>query len=163
MKISTSGFTIVELLIVVVVVGIVATISVTTYIGIPSLARDSERKQEIEAIQKALELYNVYNGGYPLCNSGTYVPGGSPAYEFGTVSACLTSKLVPTYMPAIPRDPINTGSNQYLYAVGFRKTGTNSFVVSPTHNYILGNKLEVSGGPTYTGWGATDLNYLIGN
>ena len=66
MKKSTSGFTIVELLIVIVVIAILAAISVMAYNGIQSRARDAERVQDIASIQKVLELYYIDNGSFPL-------------------------------------------------------------------------------------------------
>jgi len=50
------GFTIVELLIVIVVIAILASISVVAYNGIQTRARDSQRSSDISAIKKALEL-----------------------------------------------------------------------------------------------------------
>jgi type II secretion system protein G len=60
-----SGFTIVELLIVIVVIGILAALVVTTYNGIQQKARDTERKTDINAIHGQLEAYQAQNGKYP--------------------------------------------------------------------------------------------------
>ena len=51
------GFTIVELLIVIVVIAILAAISIVAYNGIQERARDADRKSEIRAYKKPLELY----------------------------------------------------------------------------------------------------------
>ena len=56
MRKNTSGFTIVELLIVVVVIAILAAISIAGYNGIQARSRDGQRKQDIATIKKALEL-----------------------------------------------------------------------------------------------------------
>jgi len=61
----TSGFTIVELLIVIVVIGILAALVIVTYNGIQQKARDTERKTDINAIASHLEAYNAQNGRYP--------------------------------------------------------------------------------------------------
>lgn len=60
------GFTIVELLIVVVVIAILASITTVTYNGIQMRARDSERVSDISTIQKLLEAYYIDNGTFPL-------------------------------------------------------------------------------------------------
>jgi len=60
-----TGFTIVELLIVVVVIAILAAITIVSYNGITRNAQNSERVSDISAIQKALELHYVDNGNYP--------------------------------------------------------------------------------------------------
>ena len=62
---TRSGFTIVELLIVIVVIAILAAITITSYSGIQSRARDSQRAAAITSIQKKLEAFYVLNGYYP--------------------------------------------------------------------------------------------------
>ncbi len=59
------GFTIVELLIVIVVIGILAALVVTTFTGIQQKARDTERQTDIKAIHGQLEAYYAQNGSYP--------------------------------------------------------------------------------------------------
>ena len=59
------GFTIVELLIVVVVIAILATIAVVSYNGISVRARDTDRVTDINTIQKKLEVFYATNGYYP--------------------------------------------------------------------------------------------------
>lgn len=61
-----SGFTIVELLIVIVVIGILAALVVTTFNGIQQKGRDTERETDIKAIHGQLEAYYAQNGLYPL-------------------------------------------------------------------------------------------------
>lgn len=64
-KIKDRGFTIVELLIVIVVIGILATLVITTYTGIQQKARDTKRKTDVNAIQGHLESYYTESGKYP--------------------------------------------------------------------------------------------------
>jgi len=71
-----SGFTIVELLIVIVVIGILAALVITTYSGIQQKARDTKRQTDIRAQYSMLEAYYAQNGGgYPVLvdlNSATW-------------------------------------------------------------------------------------------
>ena len=60
-----SGFTIVELLIVIVVIGILAGLVVTTFSGVQKSARDKERQTDVKAIHGQLEAYYATNGRYP--------------------------------------------------------------------------------------------------
>jgi type II secretion system protein G len=60
-----SGFTIVELLIVIVVIGILAALVITTFTGIQQKARDTERQTDIKAIYGQVEAYYAQNGKYP--------------------------------------------------------------------------------------------------
>jgi prepilin-type N-terminal cleavage/methylation domain-containing protein len=59
------GFTIVELLIVIVVIGILAGLVITTYNGIQQKARNTERNTDLKADQGQLEAYYASNGRYP--------------------------------------------------------------------------------------------------
>jgi prepilin-type N-terminal cleavage/methylation domain-containing protein len=59
------GFTIVELLIVVVVIGILAALVITTYTGIQAKSRDSKRLTDLQNVQTNLELYFQTAGYYP--------------------------------------------------------------------------------------------------
>ena len=65
MRKSSSGFTIVELLIVIVVIAILAAITIVAYNGIQSRARDAQRAQDGKTIAKALELYHIDKRAYP--------------------------------------------------------------------------------------------------
>lgn len=59
------GFTIVELLIVIVVIGILAALVITTFTGIQQKARDTERQTDIKALQGQIEAYYAQKGNYP--------------------------------------------------------------------------------------------------
>ena len=68
------GFTIVELLIVVVVIAILAAITVVAYTGIQQRARDSVRKSDAAQIAKALRLWSYDTGGqFSTMNNGNGV------------------------------------------------------------------------------------------
>ena len=65
MKKTTSGFTIVELLIVIVVIGILAAITIVAFNGVQVRARDTERTTDIKQLHKALEMFYIEKGYYP--------------------------------------------------------------------------------------------------
>lgn len=65
LKQKQSGFTIVELLIVIVIIGILAGLVITTFVGIQQRARNSERQTDINSIASQLEGYFAKNSGYP--------------------------------------------------------------------------------------------------
>lgn len=64
-KRTQQGFTIVELLIVIVVIGILAALVITTYNGIQEKGRNTERTTDLKALQGQLEAYYASNGRYP--------------------------------------------------------------------------------------------------
>ena len=59
---TNRGFTIVELLIVIVVIAILAAITIVAYNGIQGRALDSTRLSDLATIRKALEAYKTVNG-----------------------------------------------------------------------------------------------------
>jgi prepilin-type N-terminal cleavage/methylation domain-containing protein len=65
LKKRNQGFTIVELLIVIVVIGILALLVITTYSGIQQKARNSKRQADLNAIQTQLEAFYQNAGYYP--------------------------------------------------------------------------------------------------
>lgn len=76
LKSKQKGFTIVELLIVIVVIGILVALVVTTFSGIQRRARDTERQTDIKAVHSQVEAYYAQNGRYPTLanlNDDTWV------------------------------------------------------------------------------------------
>ena len=59
------GFTIVELLIVIVVIGILAALVITTYGGIQAKARNGKRASDIQSVQTQIEAFYAQNQYYP--------------------------------------------------------------------------------------------------
>lgn len=69
------GFTIVELLIVVVVIAILAAIAIVSYTGISARATDAIVRADLNTLAKQVEAYKVTEGQYPpVINSGALNP-----------------------------------------------------------------------------------------
>ena len=62
-----AGFTMVELLVAITVIGILSTIGVVSYIGVQEKGRDSQRQDKVVIIAEAFEKYYDANGSYPTC------------------------------------------------------------------------------------------------
>lgn len=77
------GFTIVELLIVIVIIAILAAITIVAYNGIQQRARDAQRKSDLAAIGKALQIHYVNNGDYIGTGSGCGSGGGGNGWFNG--------------------------------------------------------------------------------
>lgn len=119
-KNTSRGFTIVELLIVIVVIAILAAITVVAYNGIQKRASDAQRRSDLTAIAKALELYYIDNNRYPA-GSGSTTINASWSTTADASWQNLATALQP-YMAKLPTDPISspgvavTGSSGYNYA-----------------------------------------------
>jgi prepilin-type N-terminal cleavage/methylation domain-containing protein len=71
MRKNRSGFTITELIIVVVIIGILTAISIVSYSKIQASTRDSQRQAKATVLAEALEKYYDKNGEYPSCSAMT--------------------------------------------------------------------------------------------
>jgi len=72
---KNQGFTIVELLIVIVVIGILAALVIVTFTGIQQKGRNTERKTDVNALNSHVEAYYAQTGNYPTLanvNDGTW-------------------------------------------------------------------------------------------
>lgn len=67
---KTLGFTLIEVMVVVVILGILAAMIVPRIMSRPEQARMVKAKQDITAIQSALDLYKLDNGFYPSTDQG---------------------------------------------------------------------------------------------
>jgi len=109
MRKTKSGFTIVELLIVIVVIGILAAIVIVAYNGIQSRARDSQRAQDISTLNKALEIYRTTNSVYPTATPGVSEGGWESTYtDPSNFMEYLDISKKPT-------DPTNNSTYRYRY------------------------------------------------
>jgi type IV pilus assembly protein PilA len=87
------GFTIVELLIVIVVIGILAAITIVAYNGIQNRAKTSAGQSLANAIMKKAEAFNSINSSYPtycqiITNSNTPT-GAAPAAGTTGAGTCV--------------------------------------------------------------------------
>ncbi len=100
------GFTLVELLIVIVIIGVLSAILMANFVGVRQRARDAQRKSDLRQIQSALELYRADVGEYPSA-----LPGGSGIYW----ANCPTSGpfIMAAYMQKVPCD---SSPNSSIYA-----------------------------------------------
>lgn len=92
-----SGFTIVELLIVIVVIAVLAAITIIAFNGVQDRARAAAVTAALNQASKKLELYSVDNGGYPAALSDAGVSNGTNVtyqYTAGTAPSatyCTTA------------------------------------------------------------------------
>ncbi|KEZ79027.1 type II secretion system major pseudopilin GspG [Salinisphaera hydrothermalis] len=95
-----SGFTLIEIMVVVVILGILAAIVVPNIIDRPDAAREAKARQDIKAIDSALKLYRLDNYRYPTTEQGLAALVTKP-----------TSEPVPRnwksggYLDRLPTDP----------------------------------------------------------
>jgi general secretion pathway protein G len=102
------GFTLIEIMVVVVILGILAAIIVPKLADQPDKARVAKAQQDIRALESALQLYKLDNFYYPSTQQGlealvTNPSGDPPARNYKSGG----------YIPRLPKDPWGT-AYQYL-------------------------------------------------
>ncbi len=99
------GFSLIEIMVVVVILGILASIVVPKIMGRPDEARVVKAKQDILAIQNALDLYKLDNGTYPTTDQGLAALVTKP-------STAPEPRDWKAYLKRLPTDP---WGREYLY------------------------------------------------
>ncbi|MBI3171124.1 MAG: type II secretion system major pseudopilin GspG [Hydrocarboniphaga effusa] len=102
------GFTLIEIMVVVVILGILAAILVPRIADQPDKARVAKAKQDIRVLEGALQLYKLDNFYYPSTQQGLEAlaqkPSGEPQARNWKAGG---------YIPRLPKDPWG-GPYQYL-------------------------------------------------
>lgn len=120
------GFTIVELLIVIVVIGILAAISTVAYNGTQQRTRDMSRISDLRGLQKVIEMYYIDNGSYPLPGNGSGSWTGQ-CTTYGAKDDYIVG-LTPAYIPKLPYEKYFTTVGQQCYL--YRSNGIDYSLIS---------------------------------
>mgnify|MGYP000639801658 CR=1 FL=1 len=104
---AESGFSLLELMVVVVIMGILALAIVPRVIDRPDQARAARAKQDIAVIESALQLYKLDNLNYPSAEQGL-----KALVEKPTVSPVPQNWAEGGYVERLPQDP---WGRDYLY------------------------------------------------
>jgi len=111
---NKKGFTIIELLIVIAIIGLLATISIVALNGARQKGRDAKRVGDIRQVQTALELYFNDQNSYPVVASSLVLGSGNAAKLCDTGFVAAATTCTRTYMGIVPANPTPNGS-AYTY------------------------------------------------
>lgn len=145
---TKKGFTLIELMVVIAIIGILATIITASLGSARAKGRDAKRIADLKSVQTALANYYLDNDMYPTNIYGTSGATAAPA-----------KGLAPTYMPVVPTDPgfgvsgsscqgasYSTGGCYGYQAYAYVTTGATTIVCNATTNlptkYHIGVMLE---------------------
>lgn len=138
------GYTLIELLIVIAIIGILTAVLTTNLQAVRARARDARRKQDLNLVQQALRLY--YNDAQSFPTTAQLTPrwGNSLTNAGGTI----------TYAPLLPLDPSDTSTTNITYTY-----------VSNGTTYTLSATLENASDPDLTAaqarCGGTGTSYTV--
>ena len=121
------GFTIIELLIVIAIIGILATLVLTNFRGAQAKGRDTVRQNDINSMFQKLEEYYNEQGSYPTSDFDQTLFPGIDNGAFDDPDGNDISQSAPIVAATTPSDPYTAGTKpvgaQYTYA-GYSCTGT---------------------------------------
>jgi prepilin-type N-terminal cleavage/methylation domain-containing protein len=116
------AFTIIELLVSIVVIGILVSIMLVSYGGIQQRSRDSDRASDITQLKIAIEKYHADTSTYPSVCSADNVE---------CAASSLATALNP-YIKTIPHDPSNVADSatDYRYIRGITTADSYGLLVN---------------------------------
>lgn len=116
------GFTLIEIMVVVVIMGILASLVVPRLLDRPDQARVVAARQDISALMQALKLYRLDNSRYPTSEQGLDALVKPPAGASGAAAR--------SYLERLPNDPwgnpyqyLNPGANGEIDVFSFGADG----------------------------------------
>ena len=100
------GFTLIELMVVIFIIALLASIVVVSVNNSRINARDAKRVQDIDTVNTAIQMYADANGHYPDTDG---------AWRSSYVYPDWVPDVVQQYLSVLPIDPINTINHTYTY------------------------------------------------
>ena len=97
------GFTLIEIMVVVVILGVLAAIIVPKFLGRPDEAKVTKAKVDIKSLEEALGLFKLDNGFYPSTEQGLKALVEKP--EIGRIPEKFQAG---GYLKRVPNDPWGT-------------------------------------------------------
>lgn len=144
MKMKRNGFTFIELLVSITIIGVMLAIVTLSFRGANKNARDSRRQADLQEIRGAIESYRLEQGSYPSTDDDSS-------------EVVFMDELQPDYLSSNISDPVNASPNFYYYR----------YIGTANCNYVLYAPMEVEGNskpcPATCGVGAGSEVYCLAN
>ncbi|HVN26370.1 MAG TPA: type II secretion system protein [Candidatus Paceibacterota bacterium] len=134
------GFTLIEILIVVAIIAVLASVVLVGLGPTQQAGRDSRRVADLHEVQSGIELYYNKCGFYP----GTAACGPTVAESYATMAAALQGAAIG--VNSYPQDPAG-GTVSYYY-------GENGTATAGGTQYIVGATLENASGTAFKSYAA---------
>jgi len=122
MERKKAGFTLVELVVVIMILGILAGVAAPRFLNVSSQATDNGLKQTLGVLRNAVEVYSANNGGdYPDASS----------------TANFEADMQPYLRAGLPKSPVGTKDN--TITTGSTADDTTAWMMDPLTGNIIAN------------------------
>ena len=158
-KFNLKAFTLVEMLIVIVIIGILIAALLPRMQAAQGRARDVARKTALSQIQSAIVTHQGDHGSWPGCDNN----GTCPAWE-GTGVSAISKELIQAWMTDIPTDQLQWNDFKWLWTTSVEAKNWDYLYLVWTRNgtkkwgFILMAKTEV---PGWSNWVVCDSTWYI--
>lgn len=158
LKLAQRGFTIIELLIVIAIIGILAGLVLNNFQGAQAKARDTQRRTDINSVHAKLEEYYNENGAYPTEDFTTALFPGIDEGAFEDPNGDDIQQPAPIVATTATADAYVAATNptgDYTY-VSYDCTGTTAGT-DTCQKYVIYGWIEKPSG-TYSSYTKNSLN-----
>ncbi len=104
---ARAGFTLIEIMVVIIILGLLAGLVIPKLVGRTEEAKKTQVKLQIRNIEQALKLFKLDNGFYPSTEQGLQALVTKP--EIGRIPANYRNEA---YLDRVPKDP---WKSEYIY------------------------------------------------
>ena len=134
------GFTLVELLIVIIIIAVLAAIAIPKFSNSSQRSKESSLRANLKLVRNAIDLFRADTGAFPATMAGLTASTTS-----GLNAAAATCTIAATdwrgpYLQAVPPDPVSGSAMTY---------GTSATDVGTVKSSATGNGLD---GTAYSSW-----------
>ena len=115
LRINRPGFTLVELLIVIIVIAVLAAIAIPKFVNSSARSKEASLHADLKLVRNAVELFHNDTGGYPALLSdlsATTAPASGKDSTGAAYSIVATNWKGP-YVATVPTDPVSTTALTY--------------------------------------------------
>jgi prepilin-type N-terminal cleavage/methylation domain-containing protein len=113
-KMPRNGFTLIELMVVIVVLGILATLAISSYMNMQSRSKEARVKGNCHTVQLAAEDFAVQNDGVYAANTGDALPNGDTLIDLLPSGALLENPFTRADSEPIDGAAATVGQTGYI-------------------------------------------------